>query len=459
MEKPLEFFASPDRNDPKLKSFLDDACSNLCDWFATTKVRGPLPSFSELPEVPPSLEGASAAELLDDLQLLMAGSYQPSHPGSLAHLDPPPLTASIVGELISAGLNNNLLAEELSPSITKLERSLCKWMACKIGMPESAGGVATSGGSLANLMALLVARSRAQLSYDSHAVVLASAEAHVSLSRAISIMGLPPDALLRISTDDDGRMTIESLREQYSKIKEQGKKCFAVIATAGTTIRGAIDPLIEISEFCTHEGLWFHVDAAIGGVFALAESTKQLVSKLSSANSITINPQKLLGITKTSSLLLVANNEDLFNSFSTGFPYLEPSCGNDFQGGELGIQGTRPAEVLKLWLGLRQLGHNGIKFLLENAISRRRYLEESIDCTKLRIITGPLHLIAVTPVNSADKVAEEWSIATKAKLLEHNFMLSRPQYKDRNYLKAVMGNPHTKLSHINQLSEILNQSI
>ena len=94
----MEFFASPDRSDPKFKSFLDDACSNLCDWFATTEERGPLPNASNLPEIAPRLEGVSPSDLLADLCLLMDGSYQPSHPGALDHLDPPPLTSSIVAD-------------------------------------------------------------------------------------------------------------------------------------------------------------------------------------------------------------------------------------------------------------------------------------------------------------------------------------------------------------------------
>ncbi len=191
----MDFFASPDHSDPKFQSFLEDACSILSNWICTTNQKSPLPLNFDLPDVEPCPDGLAPEKLLDDLKVLMSGSYHSSHPGALAHLDPPPLTASIVGELISAGLNNNLLAEELSPSITKLERSLCRWISEKIGMPFTSGGVTTSGGSLANLMALLVARSNSDSLYNSDAVVLVSEEAHVSIARAISVMGLPPESL------------------------------------------------------------------------------------------------------------------------------------------------------------------------------------------------------------------------------------------------------------------------
>ncbi len=453
----MEFFASPDQPDPKFKSFLSDACDMLTTWFATTKQRQPSPPKSDLPDIAPDVEGLSSKKLLDDLYLLMLSSYQPSHPGSLAHLDPPPLTASIVGDMISAGLNNNLLAEELSPSITRLERDLCKWVANKLSMPSTSGGLAVSGGSISNLMALLVARFHSQYSYDSNIVVMASEEAHVSIVRAISVMGLPPESLCQISTDQEGKIIVDSLKSEYYKIKSQGKKCFAVIATAGTTVRGAIDPLKEISDFCLEEGLWLHVDAAIGGVFGLSNSTSKLVKNISRANSISVNPQKVLGIAKTSSLLLVSNKEDLYTCFSTGFPYIEPSRGSEFQGGEIGLQGTRPAEVLKLWMGLRQLGQNGIKTLLDDALNRRAYLHKKLDKSKLRVITGPLHLLAVSPINGDKKMSEYWTITKRDSLLDQNFMLSRPLYKNRYYLKAVMGNPHTTLSHLDELAEILNQ--
>ena len=123
----MELFASPDQIDPELQSFLNGACDRLCNWFAQASKEGPIPSRLNMPEVAPSIKGVPAEDLLNELEMVMEGSYRPSHPGALAHLDPPPLTASIVADLVCAGLNNNLLAEELSPSLSKLEREMCHW--------------------------------------------------------------------------------------------------------------------------------------------------------------------------------------------------------------------------------------------------------------------------------------------------------------------------------------------
>ncbi|ABX08954.1 Pyridoxal-dependent decarboxylase family protein [Prochlorococcus marinus str. MIT 9211] len=455
----MELFPSPDQFDDNFQAFLEEACLKLCDWFSKAEETGPLPSINDLPEVGPKFAGLSRKDLLKDLDLIMNGSFQPSHPGSLAHLDPPPLSASIVGDLICAGLNNNLLAEELSPSLSRLENNLCRWIAQKIGMKTGSGGVAASGGSLSNLMALVLARHHSGLSTDPNAVILVSEEAHVSIYRAIKIMGLPAEAIYKVSADNSGRLSINSLNEQIAKLKFLGHKCFCVVATAGTTIRGAVDPIDDISDFCFSEGLWLHVDASIGGVFSLAEETKSVVPGLSRADSITMNPQKLLGITKTSSLLLVANTNHLSSCFSIGFPYIEPSWGSTMNGGEMGMQGTRPAEILKLWLGLRQLGHSGIQALLVNSIERKTYFKNRINSDIFEIITGPLHLIALTPSAITKEQAAEWALSTRQLLMDNKFMLSRPLLNDRYYLKAVMGNPHTQNSHLDQLSNLLNQSI
>ena len=455
----LDLFASPDQLDLELKSFLEEASLRLCKWLANAGHSGPLPTLTVMPEVAPNLEGLSRDVLLNDLQLVMDGSYQPSHPGSLAHLDPPPLTASIVADLICAGLNNNLLAEELSPSLSRLERLLCKWFADRLGLPTNSGGVAASGGSLSNLMALVVARHQSGLQNDQNAVILASEDAHVCFSKAIRVMGLGPDALQSVDTNEDGQISIQSIRSKLFEIREKGKKCFAIVATAGTTVRGAIDPLLELSNFCLEEDIWLHVDGAIGGIYALSKKTSSPLKGISLANSITLNPQKILGITKTSSLLLVANRSNLMETFSTGLPYIEPAWGEEAHGGEIGLQGTRPGEVLKLWLGLRQLGESGIESLLTESIDRRLYLEKLLDMSRLKVISGPLHLISCTSKYADKSQSAKWSFATRKLLLKHQFMLSRPLHEGRYYLKTVLGNPHTKSKHLNKLADLLNTSV
>ena len=120
-------------------------------------------------------------------------------------------------------------------------------------------------------------------------------------------MGLDTRNLVRIKTDNQGRMDIKHLRKSLDKCTVENKKIFAIVATLGTTVRGAIDPIKEISEICKERNIWLHIDGSIGGIFAVTSIPIKGLNNINQANSITINPQKIIGITKTSSLLLVSN--------------------------------------------------------------------------------------------------------------------------------------------------------
>ncbi len=452
-------FASPDQLDPDLQELLDSASRMLCQWLGSAASRAPLPALGLTPAVAPSVQGLGGDVLLAELQQVMEGAYNPNHPGALAHLDPPPLPASIAAEMVCAGLNNNLLAEELSPSLTRLERSLCAWLAEAIGLPAGSGGVPASGGTLSNLTALVVARQHQGLQGRSDAVVLASSDAHVSLDKALMVMGLPATALRRLPVDPAGRLQSDALADELDRCRLQGVPVLAVVATAGTTVCGAVDPLASIAGLCRSHGAWLHVDGAIGAVYALDPGHAQRVQGLGLADSVTVNPQKLLGITKTSSLLLLAQPQLLAEVFATGLPYMEASWGGS-HGGECGLQGTRPAEALKLWLGLRQLGQEGIRAVLDGAIERTATVMDLLRPLQgLALRGGDLHLLAMTPLGLSAGQADHWSQATRQQLLAAQLMLSRPLYQGRHHLKAVLGNPHTRPAQLEQLAAIVASSL
>lgn len=445
--------------DPALEAFLAEATGLLSRWLAGAAAGTPLPALSVLPPVEPEPLGLGPDRLLADLQLVIEGAYNPNHPGALAHLDPPPLLASIAGDLICAGLNNNLLAEELSPSLSRLERSLCAWLAERFGLPEGAGGVPASGGTLSNLMALVTARRQAGLATRGDAVVLCSRDAHVSLEKAMAVMGLPAEALRRFPVDGQGCLDVEAAELELGLLQRQGRPVIALVATAGTTVRGAIDPLPALADLCRRHGIWLHVDGAIGAVFALGSCAAEALAGLGLADSITVNPQKLLGITKTSSLLLLADPQALQRAFATGLPYMEPSWGGG-HGGEAGLQGSRPAEILKLWLGLRQLGLAGIVDLCDAALARRARLESRLASDpRLLLRGGPLHLLAFRPRGLDAAASDQWSATTRQVLLQEQLMLSRPHYQGHHHLKAVLGNPHTGSAQLDHLADLVLASL
>ena len=448
------YFPSYLGTNDNLITLLNRTSQILCEWFSKAEKYGPLPFDENFGCIMPDEDGKSTEDLFYEIKVLLDNSFNPVHPGSLAHLDPPPLIFSILGDLIAAGLNNNLLAYELSPSVTLLEDSLCKWFAKKLGFNDSSGGIAASGGTLSNLNALIAARHNAGLGSDPNSVLLVSEDAHSSFIKCTRIMGLDEANLVRIKTNNNGCIDIQNLKMTLDKCSIDNKKIFAIVATLGTTIRGAIDPIKDISEICKEKGIWLHIDGSIGGIFALTSFPTEGLNNINQANSITINPQKIIGITKTSSLLLVSNMRTLENTFTTGLPYLS-SKENIINRGEIGIQGSRPAEVIKLWLGLRFLGLNGIENILESSIKRKEFFIKNINKAKFDIYSGPLHIVSFLPRGFKLKDSDVWTQSKINELRKNNFMLSRPKFKGRYYLRAVMGNYNTKESHIEELLRLL----
>ena len=448
------YFPSYLGTNDNLITLLNKTTQILCDWFSKADKYGPLPFDENFKCLMPDEDGNSTEDLFSDIQSLLNNSFNPAHPGSLAHLDPPPLIFSILGDLIAAGLNNNLLAYELSPSITLLEESLCKWFAKKIGFNDSSGGIAASGGTLSNLNALIAARYNSGLGSDPDSVLLVSDDAHSSFIKCTRIMGLDEANLVRIKTDNKGCMDINNLKQTLDKCSLDNKKIFAIVATLGTTVRGAIDPINDISEICKEKNIWLHIDGSIGGIFALTSIPIVGLNNINQANSITINPQKIIGITKTSSLLLVSNMSTLENTFSTGLPYIT-SKENIINRGEIGIQGSRPAEVIKLWLGLRFLGLAGIEEILKSSIKRKNFFLKTISKNKFEIYSGPLHIVSFLPKGLEPKDSDAWTQSKVNELRKNKFMLSRPKFKGKYYLRAVMGNYNTKESHIEELLRLL----
>jgi len=185
-----DFFPSINGDNQKLLTLINKTSEILCTWFSDTQNLSPLPSNKEFRTSNPENIGCDINVLLEEIQNLVYSSFNPSHPGSLAHLDPPPLTISIIGDLIASALNNNLLAEELSPSLSILEKDVCQWFCNRIGFRDNSGGIAASGGTLNNLNALVTAKYKAGFTFDNDIALIISEDAHVSFKKCATILGL-----------------------------------------------------------------------------------------------------------------------------------------------------------------------------------------------------------------------------------------------------------------------------
>jgi glutamate/tyrosine decarboxylase-like PLP-dependent enzyme len=424
--------------------------------------RSPLPADPTVPaaEIPDSSRALDS--LLDDVDAVVEGSMNPAHPGYIGHMDTVPTTVSALGDLVAAAINNNMLSVEMSPVLSELEVQLTAAIADEFGLGPNAGGVLTSGGSLANLQAIAVARNRAfdvhgsgLASADGPPVLFASEAAHTSLQKAAMLLGLGTEAVVPVETDGRSRMRPDALESAISEAERAGRAPFCVVATAGTTTTGSVDPLPEIAEIAAARDLWFHVDAAYGGALVFAEGSRDRLAGVADADSITFNPQKWCYVAKTCSMALFADRDALESDFRVGAPYVR---GEDATPnlGELSVQGTRHADVLKLWLTLQYLGRDGLTQLVDEGLRLTDVAYERItENDALELAAEPdtnLLCFRAAPAWCPSADLDDLNDRLQRALLEdHDVFVSLPTYRGDRWLRVVLLNPYTDEATVDRL--------
>lgn len=414
-------------------------------------------------------EGVSTEELYRDLGRLSEGAALVARPGWLGHMDPPPTWASVLGSASAAVLNNNMLMAETAPSFTRLEADVTEDLAREMGLGPRPSGAFTAGGSLANLLALAVAREEhlrrsAEGGTDrggelSRLTVVASEDAHTSIDRAAVVLGLDPKrGVSRCATDADGRMDVTKVERAIQEAEDAGQRCFCLVATAGTTVLGAIDPLAALADVAASSGLWFHVDAAYGGPLRLSRRRRSLLEGIERADSVTVNPQKWLYVAKVCALALFSDRAVWQRATAGHVPYAMPGKrGRSRTTGQL--EGTRPADVLKLWLSMRQMGRRGVERVVERAFRLTRYFAAEVRGRPfLRLAAAPQTNIVVFAWSGGDAIhAEARTAALQRRLLaDADVFLSLPEHRGRRWLRAVLLNPFTDEKTINRLFEVID---
>ncbi|MFT7711912.1 pyridoxal phosphate-dependent decarboxylase family protein [Clavibacter tessellarius] len=316
-----------------------------------------------------------ALDELDDLYLRDAVWFH--DPSYVAHLNCPILIPAIAGELILSSVNTSMDTWDQSAGATLIERSLIDWTAGRIGLGGDADGVFTSGGSQSNLQALLLARDEAAalhgLSMDDRQRmrILVSEVGHFSVEKSARILGLAPDAVIRVPADDAMRMRVDALGRELARCSAAGLLPIAVVATAGTTDFGSVDPLPAIGDVCRREGIRLHVDAAYGGGLLTSLAHRHLLDGIEHADSVTVDYHKTFFQPVSSSALIVRDGRTLRHA-TLHADYLNPA---DRAHEEIpnqvdkSLQTTRRFDALKLWLTLRTVGADGVGRMLDDVIA------------------------------------------------------------------------------------------
>lgn len=363
---------------------------------------GPLPRTSpaelsrrvdrQLPDGVVPRQGRGRRAVLDLARAYAEGTVDLADPRAAAHLQPPPLTVAAAVDVLASAFNASVDTWDSGPYAVELERRLIRDLTQLTGYGPRAGGVLTPGGSSSNLQALLIARDAALrdrrrvratglTGLELRPVVYCSELAHFSVARACAVLGLGEDAVRPVRTDGDHQISPRALEEALSGRAPQ--ECpLAVVATAGTTDYGSVDPLRAVAGVARKHGVRMHVDAAYGCGALFSERLRPLLDGVELADSVTLDLHKTAWQPAATSALLVRDAADLDTSTGRRVAYLNPdddgAAGYDGLLG-LSLQTTRRADALKVAATFLALGRDGVGTLLERCHELARHATRAIE--------------------------------------------------------------------------------
>lgn len=319
-------------------------------------------------------EGRDPGAVLDYVGACIdAPGFATTSPRFMAYIPGGGVPYSAFGDLLAATSNKYSGFASASPGAVRIENACTAWLANVIGYPHDAAGTLTSGGSMANLTAVVAAREARDP--EGGGAVYVTRFAHYCIDKALHIAGQGRSPKRVIATDDKCRMSVEALEQALEEDRRNGIRPWIVIASAGTVDTGAIDPLAEIAELCRRYGAWFHVDGAYGGLFALCDEGRQLLRGIEQADSVALDPHKTLFLPYGTGAVVVREGRLLQEAFSASGEYIRP-LGESEVGpspADLSPELTRHFRALRLWLPLQMAGIAAFRAAQAEKIALARY--------------------------------------------------------------------------------------
>jgi len=388
----------------------DAAVDFLADYFDRLETRPVLvPTTSRAIrgriDEPLPMAGADLGALLDTVRNVISEySRHSGHPRMFGYVASPGTAITAIGNMIAAAMNINVTAWRSAPSGTDLERLTIDWLKEMLGYPAPAGGLLTSGGSMANFAALGAARSAkagANVVRDGVAAagrrmcLYVSEESHFSMAKAAGMLGLGESNVRAVKTDERLHIDLADLERLVAADLAAGHLPFCVVANAGTTATGAFDPLAEVADFAHRHNLWMHVDAAYGGFAALAPSARHFFAGIEEADSVTLDPHKWLYLPVGCGCVLYKDPAAARAAFSHGADYTRPiglEHDEAFAFWDYGPELTRPFRALDLWLLIKFAGAGRLGKAVEENIACAKYFEELVKASDDFEMLAPVEL-------------------------------------------------------------------
>jgi aromatic-L-amino-acid/L-tryptophan decarboxylase len=322
-------------------------------------------------------QGGELAPLLAFLRSAVGKSFNTAGPGYMAFIPGGGLPTVALADFLALATNRYVGVAQAAPVLAAMESQVIAWLGEMMGYPKSARGILTSGGSLSNLTAIVTARE-AQLGEDfAGGVLYASTETHASVAKAARIAGFPASAVRLLPTDARLRLDRDALVAAVAEDRARGRRPFLVVANAGTTNTGAVDPFGAICDFAARERLWVHADAAYGGFFRLVPP---LLADLSRCDSITLDPHKGLFLPYGTGCLLVRDAGALARAHQSSAAYLRDVAAppGEVNFTDLSPELSREFRGLRLWLPLQLHGVAAFREALAEKLALTRLAYERL---------------------------------------------------------------------------------
>ena len=393
-------------------------------------------------------------------RVFIAHSNHLRHPGYMGHQVAIPMIPCLFADLLGALVNNGMAVYEMGPAATAVERGIVRWMLGKIGWADG-DGILTHGGSLGNLSALLSARARIvpeawKDGMPPNFVILASEIAHYSVERAAAILGVGSANVVKVPVDGALRIHVEALRRIFAEQIDAGREVLAVVANAGATANGAIDPLREIGEFCWKEGLWLHVDGAHAAAALASPAERRRLDGIELADSLTWDTHKLLGTSALACATLLRDRASLAGTYEQQAPYLFGE--GEKPGEDLSLKSfecTKAPLGLKLFLNLAVLGEAGLAAHVERLFGQTRRFYEILSGRKGFECQGaPQSNILLFRCGSDSELQNR---IRQRLVQEGDFYISRVTVRREVWLRLVIQNPFTEESDLAALADRVEQ--
>jgi glutamate/tyrosine decarboxylase-like PLP-dependent enzyme len=372
------------------------------------------------------------------------------HPRFFAFVPGPGGFVGAMADALASGFNIFSSTWIEGPAAAEIELVTIDWLRAIYGMPEGAGGLFVSGGSAANLTALTVARHMILGDDFSNGVVYFSDQTHSSIARALRVLGFVPSQFRKIPTDGRYRAVPESLSAQIAVDRAEGRRPFCVVANAGTTNTGAVDPLRELSTIARREGMWFHVDGAYGAAAILSRKGEALLEGLSVCDSLVVDPHKWLFCPFEIGCVLVRDGRLLKDTFHIMPEYLKDTerIKEAFNFCDYGIQLTRGFRALKLWMTLKIFGLEAVREAVSAGIKNAEIAERIIaESSNWEVVTpAQIGIVTFRAIVSGRTPAEidELHRSVVQRLIEDGFaFLSSTVLSGRTVLRMCTINPNT----------------